>query len=323
MERLQRENERMANERRMDNNRVEDSPAVVNGLVRRLENLNNEVTLPKFKDDSHMHPNKYLEKIEKYFNIKNTSQANKLDVVERSLEGRAQIWYEANNFENYLVFKTAFLNEFHSIPNQVKIKSKWLTRRYESQNGSLQTYFYDQISEAQYFQPKYTDYELHYHIIQQLPIKYRQNLVSIDYSNAKNVAQVLAHMDLNNEARENEKKRCPEVDKHSTGNKYYNNRSISLENRQRNESRNWRSNSNVASYNHHSYRRYPQQSYDHVGNNSNRQISGMHGMIVANNQYQHRNTNQSLNGGWQLPNFNIPPPTQVSANQPLNDNAAQ
>lgn len=180
---------------------------LVNGLVNRMEHIDNEIKMPKYSHEADVHPNEYLEKVEKYFRVKGTNEGNKLEIIERSLEGRVLTWYEANNFENVQQFKTAFLKEFNSIPCQAKLKGRWFKRRYNPQDVSLVTYFYDQLRIAQNFEPKYSEFEAHYHIIQQLPLKCQDLLSTVDYSNKTRIAQSLGNMDVANEARYAENKR--------------------------------------------------------------------------------------------------------------------
>lgn len=129
--------------------------ALVSGLVRKFDNANNDVKLPKFSDETIVHPNKYLDKLEKYFTAKGTSESTKLEIVERSLEGHAEVWYDANVFESFAAFRIDFLKEYNSVQCQAKLKSKCLQRKYMQQDGTLLTYFYDQISIAHNFEPKY------------------------------------------------------------------------------------------------------------------------------------------------------------------------
>lgn len=74
----------------------------------------------------------------------------KLLILETLLEGRARDWYRAHqgHYLTYNTFKLAFLQEFYSIPTQVRLKAQWSSRRYASSDGSMHSYFYQQASAA-------------------------------------------------------------------------------------------------------------------------------------------------------------------------------
>lgn len=125
-------------------------------------------------------------------------------IVENALEGRAKVWYNANRvqFANYEAFKTAFLNEFFSIPVRVRMKSQWASRKHTGQSGTLQTFFLKQITEAEYFSPPLDPYELNYTVVQQLPIRVRKSLVTVDYTDSNSIANSLSQLDMVNEERD-------------------------------------------------------------------------------------------------------------------------
>lgn len=291
---------------------------LVNGLVQKMENINSEVKLPKFNNETSMHPNKYLDKLMKYFRAKGTTENNKLEIVERSLEGRAHTWFDANVFETFDDFRTAFLNEFNSVPCQVKLKSKWLKRRYNQQDGTLQSYFYDQVSEAQFFQPKYSPYEMHYHIIQQLPVKYRDLLATVNYSDKTSIAQALGNLDAANDFRTEENKRFSNS---NTNNPVVNTRPSGQRNPNLQKPRN------------------PSAHPPRNTTYPNQQTSGTQGQVAgvnATNVFPNQNLiyhNTGMgNGEWSLPNFTVPPPninsieqqnTDSTTSQHLNGSAAQ
>lgn len=99
-------------------------------------------------------------------------------------------------FVNYNDFKKKFLLEFFSIPIKVKIKSAWLAKRFTPNKDTLQKYFLDQFNEAQYFLPKMEAYELHYTIVQQMPIHIRETLATVDFGSFDNISQALSQLDL-------------------------------------------------------------------------------------------------------------------------------
>lgn len=52
------------------------------------------------------------------------------------------------------------------------------------------------MQEAQYFTPKFESYELHFTIIQQMPIKIREILSTIDFNSFDKITQALSQLDL-------------------------------------------------------------------------------------------------------------------------------
>ena len=64
-------------------------------------------------------------------------------------------------------------------------------------------YLFSQYKEARYFLPMLGSYEINYSIIQQLPLRVREALTAIDYSDRNKLTQALAHLDLTHEEREN------------------------------------------------------------------------------------------------------------------------
>lgn len=86
-------------------------------------------------------------------------EENKIIDKESALNGRAKLWFdmykgqfqtnrERSSYEN---FKELFLDEFYSVPLKVKMKTKWLTKKYNAREESMLSYFYKQIKEARFF----------------------------------------------------------------------------------------------------------------------------------------------------------------------------
>lgn len=116
-----------------------------------------------------------MKALNKYFVIKSIPVQHKLYIVYNSLEGRAKFWFEIerNEFE---------LNQFGLLNalNRHKIICKRI--------------FLNKL-EAQYFQPKMDAYELHYSVVQQMPLRVREALVAVDYADGKNIIKTLAQLD--------------------------------------------------------------------------------------------------------------------------------
>lgn len=177
---------------------------MLDGLIRGMQSIKIDIPLPKFGNDVNLHPREFLESFEKYLRIKRVGDDCKMLIVESALEGRAKVWYNAKRAQcqDYEAFKTAFLSEFFSIPVQVRMKSQWASRRHTGQSGPLQTFFLKQITEAQYFNPALDPYELNYTVVQQLPVRVRESLVTADYTDTNAIAHSLSQLDMVNEERD-------------------------------------------------------------------------------------------------------------------------
>ncbi|KAK2577568.1 hypothetical protein KPH14_012858 [Odynerus spinipes] len=230
LERLRVENERQRAElmQLRDNStnmptRENDTANLVSGLVHSFNTMNIDVKIPKFEDELKINPLDFLDRLDKYFTFRKCSEFEKLLVIENAIEGRGKIWYNANrcNFMNYVTFKEAFEKEFYSVPMQAKIQSQWSARRFDPRKETLQTFFLFQITEARWFLPKLDQYTINYRVVQQLPVRVREALVTIDFSNVSTVTTALAQLDLTYEERENDRRRI--VDRNHNRNNYTNN----------------------------------------------------------------------------------------------------
>lgn len=121
-----------------------------------------------------------------------------MSVLEGAFEGRARVWFDAqrNMFMSYRDFKNKFLAEFYSIPTRVNLKLNWLNRRFEGDKHNLRSYFLNQIRDAQYFVPEMESFELHFTIIQQMPIRVREMMSTIDFNDFDKISQTLSQLDL-------------------------------------------------------------------------------------------------------------------------------
>ena len=165
-------------------------------IVNNLQNMNIDVKTPKFFDEMSLNPCEFLEDMERFYILKGIKEDRKLVFIQQALDGKARLWLDLKgSFENYTAFKEAFLSEFYSTPVAIKIKSKWIARKFNGQNGTLQTFFYKQAKEANYFIPKMSAYEINYSILQQFPFWVQESLASIDFSNSSLIGQTLALLD--------------------------------------------------------------------------------------------------------------------------------
>lgn len=176
--------------------RPENNQNLLQTLIDGFRVLNIEIKPPKF--DESENPNLFLEKLNKFFLTKRISEENKLNVLEGVFEGRVRVWFETqrNQFIDFNDFRIKFLNEFYSIPIRVKYKSNWLAKRFEPNRESLHSYFLGQIQQAQYFLPRMEDYEVHYTIISQMPIRVREAMATADFSDFNKISQALNQLDL-------------------------------------------------------------------------------------------------------------------------------
>lgn len=163
-------------------------------IVSNFSNFQIEVQMPKFGDESEKNPMAFLEEIEKFFKVKNIKEERKMEIIEHALTGRASLWFETQNSDNYEIFKAKFIDEFYSIPIRVRFKNAWNERRYD-QKSPLHHYYYSQIKESRYFRPNLTKYEINYAIVQQYPMWIRENLTTIDYNNDATIGQALASLE--------------------------------------------------------------------------------------------------------------------------------
>ena len=75
------------------------------------------------------------------------------------------------------------------------MKTNWLSQRFDPNQGNLQTFFLNQVKEAKYFVPKMESYEVNFSIVQQMPIRVREALVAIDFSDMNKGLQALSQLD--------------------------------------------------------------------------------------------------------------------------------
>lgn len=181
----------------------------VSGLINALQQTHIDSNAPEFSDEDSSNPKEYIENLENYFEVKNVTEQYKIPIVESKLQGKARVWWDASKEDviTYDDFKSKFLEKFYSIPIQIKAKGKWSSKRYQKQDGSLQTYFFKQVREAKYFTPKLSQFEINYTIIQQLPWRIRDALATVNMNDLKSVENAISYLDLDFEERENDKRK--------------------------------------------------------------------------------------------------------------------
>lgn len=181
----------------------------VSGLINRLQNFNIDIKMPKFSGEDSTNPREFLSDLEKYFIVKNVPEEQKIWVVHSTLEGRAKIWIDGrrSRINNYTGFKAAFIQEFYSTAIQIREKNRWSQRRYKQSDGNLRTYYLKQVKEAQYFEPKMSDYEINYSIVQQMPYRIKESMIAIDFSKTAVIEAALSQLDAIQEEKDNDQKR--------------------------------------------------------------------------------------------------------------------
>ena len=153
--------------------------------------------IPKFANENESHPIEFLEKVEKFFTVKNINNEKKMALIEIALEGSARLWLNLqNSFNTYEAFKEAFKARFFSIPIQVKVKNQWSTREYnEKDDGNFQNYYYSQLKDASYIIPLMSEYEKNYVIVKQFPWWVQEALASANFEDPNSIAHTLANLD--------------------------------------------------------------------------------------------------------------------------------
>lgn len=119
---------------------------------------------------------------------------SRVDILDEVFSDKAKIWFDSQSFTDYNDFKRKFIEEFYSIPIRVRIKGEWLARRFDPSKDQLSGYFLSQIKDAQYFSPPLESYELHYTIIQQLPLRVREILSTIDFADFQKISHTLSQL---------------------------------------------------------------------------------------------------------------------------------
>lgn len=140
-----------------------NSDNMIQTLLGGFRAFNIDAKPPKFVESQN--PKKFLEKLEKFFNIKIIPYENHMDVLDDVFCDRAKIWFESHSYVDYQDFKQKFIEEFYSIPVRVRMKADWLAKRFDPSKDQLSAYFFSQIKDAQYFLPSLKNCELHYTVI--------------------------------------------------------------------------------------------------------------------------------------------------------------
>lgn len=190
------QNEQLRELRQGDAGQESAGDRLIRTLLNGFRGLNMSVKPPKFVDSQH--PKKYLSDLIKFFNNNNIAMQNRVSMLDNVFEDRAADWFETqkNSIVSFDDFQQKFLAEFFSVPVRVQMKSQWLSQRFESHKESLNSFFLRQVNEAQYIEPKLEAYEIHYTIVQQLPLRVREIMAAVDFADFNKISQTLTQLDL-------------------------------------------------------------------------------------------------------------------------------
>lgn len=80
--------------------------ADVGNIVNQLSNIQIDIKLPKFDNETLKNPIEFLNEFDKFCQIKRIDDGNRTLLIQQCLEGKARTWCELRGvFENYQVFR--------------------------------------------------------------------------------------------------------------------------------------------------------------------------------------------------------------------------
>lgn len=168
---------------------------LIKSLNSLINNVNTKIKPPTLAECKH--PKKFLEQLKKFFELNFIFGNDQLKFLEIILEGNEEIWFNIHkdSIIDFNDFQCKFLEEFFSVPIKVQNKIKWLNSRFDSTNDSLKAYFLSQVVEAKYFEPEMEPYEVHFTIIQQLPVRVRELMAVVNFSDFDMISSILSQLD--------------------------------------------------------------------------------------------------------------------------------
>lgn len=109
--------------------------------------------LPKFKNDSSLHPMDFLQNLENIINVRSIVFSDLRCLIGNSFEGDAKIWFDAHTytFLNYDHFRSAFIEQFWGDMTQLQFRLKLDTGRYTE--GSFVNHFNFYVCLARHLNP--------------------------------------------------------------------------------------------------------------------------------------------------------------------------
>lgn len=112
--------------------------------------LTQQSVIPKFCNIKEKHPYKFIEELDLYFRKNNTSEEEKLDMIQESLEGAAANWYSIYKmcWSTYDNFKSDFLNHFWSEAEQSQLRHQISSGVWNANMCSMADHFTQYISLA-------------------------------------------------------------------------------------------------------------------------------------------------------------------------------
>ena len=178
--------------------RTEPAIAVadVGNIISSINNAQISITFPKFDNEHSKNPVEFLNEFDKYCLIKQINNENKKILISQCFTGKARTWANSRgDFQTFDAFRAAFLDEFYSIPVRANRKKRWLSKVYDPEKSSYQSFFYSQLRESEYFIPRLTPYEVNYIIVTQLPNYVMSSLALVNFENSNAVAQAITILD--------------------------------------------------------------------------------------------------------------------------------
>lgn len=111
----------------------------------------------KFKNEAR-NLEEFLESVAKYFRVEGIQDTNKRNILNIALGGHAKNWYATSrsNFDVYDAFKAAIVQEFYSIPIQVKIKAVWLAKQFDPCKETSRLTFWNKSKDHDILLPHWT-----------------------------------------------------------------------------------------------------------------------------------------------------------------------
>ncbi|KAL7307659.1 hypothetical protein TKK_0000343 [Trichogramma kaykai] len=165
-------------------------------MISNAQSMQLDIKIQEFEDENSMNPLEFLDDVDRFYRIKNIKDDKKLNVMSVLLQGKARIWFELYSpFQSFDQFRKAFINEFYSVSIQVKVKNKWVSKRYDERLKNLQTFFYRQLKEANYLRPKMSDFEKNFTIVQQFSADVRKTLTTINFNDTNAIVLTLSNLD--------------------------------------------------------------------------------------------------------------------------------
>lgn len=113
--------------------------------------------VPIFDDKGSIHPCDYVSQIEQLLTLYQVPF--KPCMITDKFKGQARAWANVflQDFSDFQIFKTAFLEQFWGYPQQLKVKLALESAKYNESTGSLVEHFLKYVEMGRHLQPPYTE----------------------------------------------------------------------------------------------------------------------------------------------------------------------